>query len=415
MKATIHRGAVEVGGSCFELEAATGERLLLDLGLPLSGETGGSEIPRTLGLTDEGGLLLGLVLSHAHPDHYGLMDSLPRRVPVYTGAATARILREASFFTPLGLDRQPTDILEDRRELQIGPFQITPFLVDHSAYDSYALLVSADGRSLFYTGDFRAHGRKAALFEQLIRRPPDDIDVLVLEGTTIGRPPTGDVVPGNEQEVEDRCVELFGRTLGISLACYSPQNVDRLVTVYRAAVRSGRQLVLDLYGASIAAATGRDTIPQADWDSIRVYVPQAQRARVKDSGEFWRVNELGRARIYQEELAADPGRWVMSFRTSMAHELGRAGCLADASAVWLMWAGYLDGEAGVRTREVFRHAGVELELVHASGHARVEDLQRLARAIGATRVVPIHTSAPERFDSLFERVERHFDGERWEV
>jgi len=32
------------------------------------------------------------------------------------------------------------------------------FLVDHSAYDAYALLVEADGERLFYSGDLRDVG-----------------------------------------------------------------------------------------------------------------------------------------------------------------------------------------------------------------------------------------------------------------
>ena len=98
------------------------------------------------------------------------------------GAATAGILRESQFFTPMGLDREPAKLLADRRPLVVGPFKITPFLVDHSAFDAYALLVEADGRRLFYTGDFRAHGRKAELFKRLLREPPAAVDVLLIEG-----------------------------------------------------------------------------------------------------------------------------------------------------------------------------------------------------------------------------------------
>ena len=38
--------------------------------------------------------------------------------------------------------------LSDRKALQIGPFIVTPYLVDHSAYDAYALLIEAGGRRL---------------------------------------------------------------------------------------------------------------------------------------------------------------------------------------------------------------------------------------------------------------------------
>lgn len=415
MKARIHRGAQEVGGSCVELEAASGDRLILDLGLPLSaGADQEIALPAIEGLHGGESNLLGLLLSHGHPDHYGLIEATSREVPIYMGQATARVLREATFFTPLGLVREPTGVLTDRRPLQVGPFKVTPFLVDHSAFDSYALLVEADDRRLFYTGDLRAHGRKFTAFTRLVDAPPRGVNTLILEGTTIGRRPDGDA-PKSEKEAEERCTGLVRETPGMALACYSPQNVDRLVSVFRAAIRSGRDLVVDLYGAAIAAATGLDSIPQADWDRIRVYVPQSQRVRVKEAKEFWRVNGLGPSRIYTEELAGDPGRWVMSFRSSMTRELEKAGCLQGASAAWMMWPGYLDGESGKRTLSSFERLGIELTVIHASGHATVEDLQRLATAIDADRVVPIHTDRPERFESLFSRVERRADGEWWGV
>jgi mRNA degradation ribonuclease J1/J2 len=53
--------------------------------------------------------------------------------------------------------------------------------------------------------------------------------------------------------------------------------------------------------------------------------------------------------------------------------------------------------------------------IAAPGHASVEDLQRLAASIYPDRVVPIHTDVPQRFASLFERVERHPNGEWWGV
>jgi ribonuclease J len=55
----------------------------------------------------------------------------------------------------------------------IGPFRVTPFLVDHSAYDAYGLLIESGGKRLFYSGDFRAHGRKGMLFDRLIAQPPN--------------------------------------------------------------------------------------------------------------------------------------------------------------------------------------------------------------------------------------------------
>lgn len=67
----------------------------------------------------------------------------------------------------------------------------------------------------------------------------------------------------SESEVEDCCVELFRQTPGIVLACCSPLDVDRLVSLYKAARRSGRIFVMDLYAATVMRATRRKTLPQA--------------------------------------------------------------------------------------------------------------------------------------------------------
>lgn len=65
------------------------------------------------------------------------------------------------------------------------PFIITPYLVDHSAYDAFAIQIEADGKKLFYSGDFRGHGRKRKLLDNLVTHPPEKIDTLLMEGTTL--------------------------------------------------------------------------------------------------------------------------------------------------------------------------------------------------------------------------------------
>jgi ribonuclease J len=258
------------------------------------------------------------------------------------GAATPRILREAKYFTPMGLERPMAGELVDRAPLAVGPFTIIPFLVDHSAFDAYALLVEADGQRLFYSGDLRAHGRKPGAFGSLIGKPPTAVDALLLEGTTISRNETGGVV--SEDDVEVRLRDEIRKTKGLFLACYSAQNIDRLVSVYRAAIQEDRTIV-DLYGAAIAAATGRGTVPQADWKRSGCTCHGPSGSKVKETEQFWRIEGIRSSRIYPEEIAADPGNWVMSFRTSMAAELDRAGALAAARAAWMMWPGYLQGDS----------------------------------------------------------------------
>jgi ribonuclease J len=416
MRVRIHRGASEIGGNCIELEAG-GARLVLDVGRPISAPLDADvPLPEVSGLArGDDPSLAGIVLSHPHLDHYGLLAKATPSVPLYVGAAAHRILCEAAFFTGGAPLPEPAGHLRHRAPFDVPPFRITPFLNDHSAFDAYSLLVEADGRRLFYTGDIRGHGRKAGIFEELLRLPPAGVDVLLMEGTQVRRDSDGSERGISERQLEDACVETFRATSGAVLAFYSPQNVDRLVTLYRAAIRSGRDFVMDLYAATIAAATGLSTIPQAEWERVRVYLPKAQRSRVIREGAFARTDAVRPRRIFPEELAARPGELVLSCREGMLRELEAAGCVDGAQAVWSMWPGYLKQPTGERLLAPLARLGIPLTIHHASGHAFVPDLQRLVAALAPARVVPIHSEATERFAEFFPRVEPHSDGDWWVV
>lgn len=394
MRVCVHCGAEEIGGNCIEIEAGAGERLLLDLGRPLDARPDGIvPLPPVAGLASgDDPTLLGVVISHPHQDHWGLVPQIAPTVPVYMGEAAARLLREAAFFSRAGADLHPAGFLRDRQPLRLGPFTITPYLMDHSAFDAYALLVEADGQRLFYTGDLRAHGRKGRLFDRLVSEPPRDVDVLLLEGTNIR--PSGErpVSATTERDVERRCIQRFKDTAGLALVANSAQNIDRLVTLYRAALQADRDFVMDLYTATMARATGRSSIPcpGPKWPRVRVFVPHRQRVAVLESREFERVEWIRGCRIYREELAARAGHLVME--ASATRDMGIAGCLDGASLTWSLWSGYLHEERGIGGWA--RRRGLPVEVIHASGHAYAADLQRLAAAVGARRTIRIHTLAP---------------------
>jgi ribonuclease J len=417
MRVRIHRGTAEIGGSCVEVEADDGSRIVVDLGRPLDAGWGEQvALPEAPGLREPDASLLALLISHPHLDHYGLAVDLPVDVPIYLGAEAARLLEAAAFFSPLSGALPCAGHFVDRTSFEIGPFTITPYLVDHSGFDAYSLLIEADGHRLFYTGDFRGHGRKAALFERLLHEPPDHIDVVLMEGTHVRADGAHDeVVFETETALEDRFVEVCERTRGAVVVFGSAQNLDRLVTVYRAAKRSGRTCVVDLYGATVAAAT-RPTIPQPGFDALRVYVPNRQRVRVKESGEFDRVARIRDHRVFPEELAQTPERFLLHVPSSTAAELLRAGVLTpEGLAVWSLWEGYLDDPGGVRLRGALAAAKVDMEHRHTSGHASVADLRRLVSALAPACVVPMHSEGGDRFSELFTGVDRQLDGVWWEV
>jgi ribonuclease J len=416
MRVRIHRGAHEIGGSCVEVESS-GKRLVLDVGRPLTAERGEYvPLPDVAGLAEPDPSLVGVIISHSHQDHWGLAEQITTGVPVFMGEATSRILAEAAFWTT-GLKVEPTAFLRHRGSFEIGPFRVTPYLNDHSAYDAYSLLIEAGSRRLFYSGDIRGHGRKASLFDQLVQDPPVDVDALLMEGTNVRPENDGPRHLDTEVDVEAAMAETMHGTSGMVLAISSGQNIDRLVTIYRAAKRSGRHLVMDLYTAAIVSATGNPNIPRPgpEWPLVHVYLPLWQRMRVKDAEAFSRTADVRPYRVYEEWLAEHRSEVVLLFSSQSGPTLAKAGCLDGASAIWSLWHGYLAEHSGQRLLRFLGDNGIPITELHTSGHASVADLQRLAKAIGPRRLVPIHTFGATRYRALFDNVCEEEDGAWWDV
>lgn len=415
MKACIHRGSNQIGGSCVEIEHG-GQRLLVDFGLPLDAEENESRyLPTIEGLDGHDPSLLGILISHPHLDHYGLLAHLPKTIPVGLGRAARRILEAAAPFLP---DKQPVPAAgwdyESGRSLEIGSFTVTPYLVDHSAYDAYAFLIEAGGRRLFYSGDFRGHGRKRALFEQFLAHPPCDIDALLVEGSSLGRLGFDGQFP-SEDEIERELVEAFRETSGLVLAHTSVQNVDRVVSIFRAAKRSCRTLVIDLYAAAILEATGNFNIPQSDWPEVALFIPQWQRLHIKAGQMFDVLKHHSTNRIYAEELQQSPRKFAILFRPLHRMDLERADCLEGARYLYSQWEGYWGEGAFDALRGWLERNRIPKRSIHTSGHASPAHLKRFVAAIAPKKVVPIHSFMPGRYPELFANVTRHKDGEWWGV
>lgn len=410
MRCRIHRGCREIGGNCIEIESL-GKRIVLDLGLPLKDEKD-VDLPQINGLTTSDDDLLGIFISHPHPDHYGLLGQITEDVPVYMGDAARKIIEVSAFFTPLpSLGQVQPQIYADRESIQIGPFTVTPLAIDHSAHDSYCLLIEAEGKRLLYSGDIRAHGRKADLFHRLVDCPPENIDVLICEGTQVGRIP--DFAYPDENSVAVRMAEIFKDTEGMPLVWCSGQNVDRIASVFEAAKRSGRQMILDMYTAEIMRATGDADLPTPGKDGVTVYLPFSQKALIKREKAFHISNPYYPHRIYPEALAEAASKSVMLFRPSMLRDLQKAQCLSGATLISSVWSGYI--HRSQNELEQMKQAGIERFHVHTSGHATVDELQKFVDAFPASRIVPIHLEDREGFGRLSSNVELRNDHEWWEV
>jgi ribonuclease J len=408
VRCRIHRGCNEIGGNCVEIEAG-GKRIVLDLGLPLNGDR---KLPHVDGLTSPDENLLGIFISHPHPDHYGLLERIHESVPVYMGHASNRIIEVSSFFTPLtSIGNVNVRGYADRKPIHVGPFTVTPIRIDHSAYDSYCLLVEVDGRRILYSGDIRGHGRNAHLFDELVAKPPQDIDVLICEGTQVGR--IHDFAYPDENSVADRMVEIFEATEGMCLVWCSSQNIDRLVSVWQACQRSNRKLILDMYTAELVRAVGDDRLPKPGKKGVTVFLPSSQRSRIKRERAFHISNPYYPYRVYPDALRNVASESVMLFRPSILRDLQSAECLDGASLISSVWSGYV--HRSHEQLDQMQAMGIERIHVHTSGHATVNELQRFVQAIPATRIIPIHLEDRVGFAELSSRVDSKNDHDWWKV
>lgn len=431
MRINIHRGADEIGGTCVEVSAGN-TRVLLDFGMPLTDGKGGAFDEKALegksirqliqekvlypikGLyTDEVPSVDAILISHSHKDHYGFLKYAHPSIPVYMSSGAEKLISVLNIFIrkESRIVVPQANLVRDRVPFDIGGFLITPYLVDHSAFDAMSFLVEekATGKRLFYTGDFRAAGWKDKLFDRFVARPPQRVDWLLMEGTMIGR--EAGKYP-KEQDILDRMVEILRETNGkVVFACCSGQNIDRIVTFYKAARRTGSLLVIDPYTACVLKAleNPKNKIPQIDWSSVRVFIADYYGhgdiyvSKIRDSAFKGLIPGLGRAKITPHDFPSLEQKAILLMRNTMIPALQKIPAIKGSKLVYSQWRGYLD-KGDDRTGKLKSFIGdyaLDLEPVHTSGHATVDKLKEFVSAVRPSRIIPVHTQHPGKFEEIF--------------
>jgi len=414
MKLIVHRGAHEVGGSCIEVSSGN-TKILVDFGLPLnfdSDEPIESSLPSSF--TESGkhnDPIDGLLLSHPHLDHYGLAGLLPTTIPVYCGEASWDLMDATSRFSQNKVPLPNVRHFNAWKKFQIGELKITPYLMDHSAFDAYGFLIEGGEKKIFYTGDFRGHGRKGSLIDRLPDSLPE-IDALIMEGTLIGS--RADEKYLSEFQLEDEFFEVMSETKGICLVTTSSQNIDRLVTLFKATKRAGRMFVIDFYTAEILDILKKHVrLPNASWPNIRVCYPQFLARMFEEKGmedilSRHRLNGIKWTRINEKKEDI-----VMLVRPGFLYDLKRFIELDGATWIYSMWPGYFERTRSLRKfRDYMQENGVRYKYLHTSGHAIISDMQKFVKAIEPELVIPVHSFHTEQFSDHFPNVRLVKDGEK---
>lgn len=404
----------------------------------------------------------GVLLSHAHVDHSGSISFLRETIPVHATRITAFIAkamqdvgaadfeREVAYLSPrvvgeggvLAADRRPyvqrpfafvdgppegpealdfwrasparTRAMEPAPRVPagtIGKLPVRHFYVDHSIFGACAFAVETSAGWVVYTGDVRLHGSHSDLTDAFVREAAALQPALLLcEGTNVARE-----TPVSEGDVYEHALVLIRDARGLVIADFGPRNIERLMTFYWIAEKTGRALVIlakDQYMLDAIRHAAAGPWRREPMEDVRIY---DERKGMLSAAEE-RIRDQYAARLLSaRDIRSDPARFLLClsffdikhlididpppgglyiYSSSEAHEEEQR---IDQARL----RNWLD-------RFGFHPAGFEgAESLHASGHASGPDLLRIVRAIAPRVLIPVHTERPEFYQERLGRPRIH--------
>ncbi len=237
-------GAGEIGLN-LNLYGLDGQWLMVDLGISFADETlPGVEIvlpdPRFIESRSED--LCGLVLTHAHEDHFGAIPYLWERLrcPIWCTRFTAAVLRRK--LEESRLKGVPVNVVAPGERFRVGPFDCALIQVTHSIPEAHALALRTPLGNVLHTGDWKLD--PAPLVGPLTGSDAleafghEGVLAMVADSTNILNPGTS----GSEAEVRDSLKELIGRQTQRVLLTTFASNIARLSTGLAVAQATGREV-----------------------------------------------------------------------------------------------------------------------------------------------------------------------------
>ena len=278
---------------------------------------------------------------------------------------------------------------------KIGCLEIEPIHVDHSVPGAYSFIIHTSQGAVVYTGDFRVHGSKPQMTQDLVEIAKNEKPIAVVtEATNM----TGASV-SSENEVESKLSSITEQSQGILLAGFAYADVDRLNSLYRVAKKTGRCLVVSLKQAYLLNALRVDKglkLPDLNDDNILVFrkskkrydkwensILQQYSAKVADAFEVSKRqrNAILALSFYDlEELVnikPEPGSCYVLSSSEPFNEEMEIGF--EKLTNWLA------------------HYGLSQYPVHVSGHVMPLQLRSVLKEMNPQRIFPIHTENTRLF------------------
>src|SRR5680860_1554974 len=224
--------------------------LIVDMGVTFGGEyEPGIDVilPDIRFLEEERHNIAGLLLTHAHEDHYGAVPDLwplLGHVPIYATPFTAEMLRAKFGEMRVNIDDLPLEIVPMGAKRSIGPFDVELIAMSHSIPEPNAVAITTPLGTVLHTGDWK-------LDKQPLTSAPTDearlreigrngLAALICDSTNAIR----DGVSPSEAEVAVGLAQLIAKAPNCVAVTTFASNVARLGSVAKAAKAADRELVV---------------------------------------------------------------------------------------------------------------------------------------------------------------------------
>ncbi len=415
MEVVIHRGTREIGGTCIQVISG-GQSILLDAGYPL-GNTSSHVDLSVLDFSD-------VLISHPHKDHYGMIEGIEKDKTIHVGELGRKLIDAGRIFMGQPVLDNSFSYYKDRKPFSIGPFTVTPYLMDHSSVDAFGFLIEAEDKRIYYSGDFRSHGMKEKVFKWFLSDPPKDVDLLLLEGTMMSRIGRDN---NKEMDLEEQMLNILNAADGPCFMIGSGQHIDRLCVAFRACKRAKRIFVIDIYTAYVLRLVSDrfENVPDFTDKHFRVltkgktassHFSKVDANRALFRGFIPDIFAMG-TQIGKEEILDNPEKFFL--KVSNFSDLLDALGDTRVSVIYSQWDGYKNqvfNPGGFKKFvDLENNSNIDFHDVHTSGHAMIRDLQKLASAVDAKTLVPIHTEHAKEYRTHFANVQVMDDGEVFSV
>jgi len=360
--------------------------IVVDLGVSFAGEDlPGIDLilPDVRYLIEERRNVLGIVLTHAHEDHFGaLLDLWPRlRFPIYATPFTAALL-EAKRQSEPGASEIPVNVVALNSRFTLGPFDIEYVSMAHSIPESNGLIIRTALGAVLHTGDWKIDPTP------VIGAPTDETKLRAL-GTAGCLALVGDSTNAiregrspSETDVAKTLAALIKSAPARVAVTTFASNVARLRAVAEAAAVCEREVVLVGRAMERIAQVARET---GYLDGVRDFRPMdAYGYLPPDKVVALCTGSQGESRAALSRIAEDDHPEVTLSRGDRVIFSSRA-IPGNEKAVMRVINGLVAQGVEVVTDRT--------HLVHVSGHPRRAELEEMIGWVRPQILIPVHGEA----------------------